>query len=222
MLAQLLRWIGKTYIPDDRIPSSLVLIVTSQRILSLLRGLIRVRSKVFIGRHVTLRGGWRIRFANYVTIEDGCRIDGYSETDVTIGTFSKIGAWSVVSCTSHFSKFGKGLKIGNNSGFGEYCYFGAAGGIDIGSDVIAGQYVSFHSENHNFSAGGQKIREQGVVQAPIKIGNDVWIGAKATFLAGSEIGDHSVVAAGAVVTDRFGPNSLIAGVPARLIRKIGE
>jgi len=221
LIEKVLRLLGKSYTPDARLPSALVLQVVAQRGWWLLRGLVRLRRRVFLGGGVKIRGGGRIAFGRYVTIEPGCRIDGYAEPAVAIGARSKIGSWSVVSSTSHLSKYGKGLRIGANSGFGEYSFFGAAGGIEIGDDVIAGQYVSFHSENHVFADPAAKIRDQGVTSVGIRVGNDVWIGAKATFLDGSEVGDHSVVAAGAVVAGRFGPNSLIGGVPARLIRTIG-
>ena len=75
-----------------------------------------------------------------------------------------------------FSKYGEGITIGNNSAFGKFTEFGAAGGIQIGSDVIAGSYISFHSENHVFQDPSRLIREQGVTSKGILIGNNVWIG----------------------------------------------
>jgi acetyltransferase-like isoleucine patch superfamily enzyme len=118
------------------------------------------------------------------------------------------------------SKYGVGLTIGNNSAFGRFTEFGAAGGIEIGNDVIAGSYISFHSENHNFSDSSLLIREQGVTSKGIKIGNNVWIGAKATFLDGSIIGNNCVVAAGAVVNGVFPNNVIIGGVPAKILKEI--
>lgn len=220
LIERALRLAGKSYRPDPALPTMLVLHMIVQRACWLLRGILRVRRRVFLGGGVTLRGGGRIHLGRYATIEPGCRVDGYAHLPVAIGARSKIGAWSTVSSTSHFSKYGRGLRIGENCGFGEYCYFGAAGGIDIGDDVIAGQYVSFHSENHRFDDLEALIRDQGITSIGIRIGSDVWIGAKATFLDGADVGSHSVVAAGAVVTGRFGPNSIIGGVPARLLRNM--
>jgi acetyltransferase-like isoleucine patch superfamily enzyme len=118
------------------------------------------------------------------------------------------------------SKYGEGISIGNNSAFGRFTEFGAAGGIEIGNDVIAGSYISFHSENHNFNDTSKLIREQGVTSKGIKIGNNVWIGAKVTFLDGSVIGDNCVVASGAVVSGVFPNNTIIGGVPAKIIKNI--
>ncbi len=221
LVERLLRLLGKSYAPDPRLPAGLVANVLAQRGWWLLRGLVRLRRRVFLGGGVALRGRGRIVFGRYVTIEPGCRIDGYADPAVAIGARSKLGAWTTISSTSHLSKYGKGVRIGANCGFGEYGYFGAAGGIEIGDDVIAGQYVSFHSENHVFADPDAKIRDQGVTSVGIRLGSDIWIGARVTFLDGAEVGDHSVVAAGSVVTGKFGPRSLIAGTPARLIRAIG-
>ena len=112
------------------------------------------------------------------------------------------------------------MKIGNNSAVGDFTHFGATGGLEIGNDVIMGSYVSFHSENHNFSDPNRLIREQGVNSKGIKLGNNIWVGAKVTFLDGCEVGDNSIVAAGAVVNGVFPSNSLIGGVPAKIIKQI--
>lgn len=95
--------------------------------------------------------------------------------------------------------------------------FGAAGGIEIGDDVVAGQFIRFHSENHNFNDLSKLIRDQGVTHKGIKIGNNCWIGAGAVFLDGAELGDGCVVGANAVVTKKFPANVIVAGVPATII-----
>ena len=100
--------------------------------------------------------------------------------------------------------------------------FGAAGGIEIGDDVIAGQFIRLHSENHNFNDLTKLIKEQGITHQGIKIGNNCWIGSGAIFLDGSELGDGCVVGANAVVTKKFPSNVVLAGIPARIIRKRGQ
>jgi acetyltransferase-like isoleucine patch superfamily enzyme len=142
-------------------------------------------------------------FGQSVTIDNYCTIDGFSSEKIVLGHCAKIGAFSTLSSTSHFSKYGKGVKMGNNSAMGQFCEIGAAGGIEIGNDVIMGSYISFHSENHIFQDKDRLIREQGVTSKGIKIGNNIWVGAKVAFLDGCVVGDNSVVAAGAVVTGVF-------------------
>ena len=73
-----------------------------------------------------------------------------SREGVKLGDGVRIGDNTVIECTGSLSNIGKGLAIGNRSAFGGNCFFGAAGGISIGDDLIAGQNIRFHSENHIF------------------------------------------------------------------------
>jgi acetyltransferase-like isoleucine patch superfamily enzyme len=94
------------------------------------------------------------------------------------------------------------------------------GPVTIGSHVNLAQGITVTALNHNFEESCKRIDEQGVTTKPVIIGNDIWIGANAVILPGVTIGDHSVVAAGAVVTKDVPPHSLVAGVPAKIIKKI--
>jgi acetyltransferase-like isoleucine patch superfamily enzyme len=211
---------GKSYIVDPKIPNTLIYITLSNRIFMLIRGFLKTGNKVFIGRNTKIYNVANISFGKNVTIDKNCLIDGFSSEKIQFGNCVKIGSYSTLSATSHLSKFGKGLKIGSNSAVGQFTEFGAAGGIDIGNDVIMGSYISFHSENHNFNDNTKLIREQGVTSKGIKIGNNVWVGAKATFLDGCIVGNNSVVAAGAVVNGIYPDNSIIGGIPAKVLKSI--
>ena len=101
---------------------------------------------------------------------------------------------------------------------GTHGFWGCAGGIAIGDNTIFGNYVSLHSENHNFTQRDMLIRLQGVNRKGIKIGKDCWIGAKATILDGTDLGDGCIVAAGSVVRGTIPPYSIIGGVPAKIIK----
>ena len=94
------------------------------------------------------------------------------------------------------------------------------GPLEIGSHVNLAQGITVTALNHNFSDANKRIDEQGVSTSPVTIEDDVWIGANAVILPGVTIGEHSVVAAGAVVTKDVPPHSLVAGVPAKVIKKI--
>ncbi len=211
---------GKNYQVDNRIPSRLLAYSLFFRVILLLRGLIKLRKKVFVGKRVTFLNKKNITFGNNVTIEQDCFIDAYAASKLVFGNNVKIGAFSSISSTSHMSKFGKGFRIGDNSGVGRFTEFGSSGGIEIGRDVIMGSYISFHSENHNFQDLSKPIREQGVTSKGIKIGNNIWVGAKVTFLDGCEISDNTVVAAGAVVKGSFPKNVVIGGIPAKILKHL--
>ena len=94
------------------------------------------------------------------------------------------------------------------------------GPVTIGNHVNLAQGITVTALNHNFSDAEKRIDEQGVNTTPVVIGDDIWIGANAVILPGVTIGSHSVVAAGSVVTKDVPPHSLVAGVPAKIIRQI--
>ena len=93
------------------------------------------------------------------------------------------------------------------------------GPVTIGSHVNLAQHVTVTALNHNFSTSGM-IDTQGVSTAPVTISDDVWIGAGAVILPGVTIGEHVVVAAGSVVTKDIPSHSVVAGVPAKVIKSI--
>ena len=94
------------------------------------------------------------------------------------------------------------------------------GPVTIGSHVNLAQGITVTALNHNFSEPGQRIDEQGITTSPVVIADDVWIGANAVILPGVSIGRHAVVAAGAVVTKDVPAGTLVAGVPARIVKRI--
>lgn len=94
------------------------------------------------------------------------------------------------------------------------------GPVDIGNHVNLAQGITVTALNHNFSDTNKRIDEQGVSTNPVTIEDDVWVGANVVILPGVTIGEHCVVAAGAVVTKDVPPHSLVAGVPAKVIKNI--
>lgn len=182
-----------------------------------------ISNDVFIGKHVKVMEKGKVTIGHKVRLQDGVYIDALSDVlgGVFLGDYVVLGRNTRIECTGGLSHIGRGVWIGNRTTFGNDCLFGAAGGIEIGDDVVAGQFIRFHSENHNYSDLKKLIREQGVSHKGIKIGNNCWIGAGVVFLDGAELGDGCVVGANAVVTKKFLPNSIIAGIPAKMIKSRG-
>ncbi len=181
-----------------------------------------INGKIFIGKNVKVYGKKQLKAGKNCKFHDNVYIDTLSYEGVTLGDLVIIGRNGRVECTGSLEYVGKGVKIGTGSTFGNDCFFGAAGGIEIGNDVVAGQYIRFHSENHNFDDLDKPINEQGVNHKGIKVGNNCWIGSGAVFLDGAELGDGCVVAANAVINKRFDDNSVIGGVPAKILRYRGQ
>ena len=110
------------------------------------------------------------------------------------------------------------LVIGDNVSIHPMCYINAKGGINIGNDVSIAHAVTLLSESHIYSDLNISIKDQGLLFKATEIKSNVWIGAKATILAGVTIGSGSIIAAGAVVTKSFNECSIVGGIPAKLIR----
>ncbi len=115
-----------------------------------------------------------------------------------------------------YTDFGKNIHIGQRVFINACCHFQDHGGIFIGDDCQIGHNVVFATLNHGLDPKDRK----STYPAPIVLGRNVWIGANATILQGVKIGDNAVVAAGAVVTKEVEPNTIVGGIPARVIRHI--
>ena len=96
------------------------------------------------------------------------------------------------------------------------------GPVCIGNHVNLAQGITITALNHNFSDATKRIDEQGIATKPVVIKDDVWIGANAVVLPGVTIGSHAVVAAGAVVTHDVPDNTVVGGVPAKVITTTPE
>ena len=113
---------------------------------------------------------------------------------------------------------GKNIHIGKNVFLNMGCKFQDQGGIYIGDGALIGHNVVLATLNHAMSPS----RRGTMVPAPIRIGKNVWIGSNAAILPGVTIGDGAIVAAGAVVTRDVPENTIVGGVPARVIRHLSE
>jgi acetyltransferase-like isoleucine patch superfamily enzyme len=123
---------------------------------------------------------------------------------------------SVAVFTPLYINYGKNTKIGKNVFINFDCVFLDLGGITIEDNVLIAPKVSLLSEGHPISPN-----ERGsLVPGKIHIKKNAWIGAGATILPGVTIGENAVVAAGAVVAKDVPANTIVGGVPAKIIKSI--
>ncbi|WP_132055684.1 sugar O-acetyltransferase [Pseudocnuella soli] len=123
---------------------------------------------------------------------------------------------SVAVFTPLYINYGKNTKIGKNVFINFDCVFLDLGGITIEDGVLIAPKVSLLSEGHPVSPNDR----QSIVPGHIHIKENAWIGAGATILPGVTIGENSVVAAGAVVSKDVPANTIVGGVPAKIIKTI--
>ncbi|CAM5233602.1 Sugar O-acetyltransferase OS=Streptomyces tendae OX=1932 GN=GUR47_24365 PE=4 SV=1 [Streptomyces tendae] len=116
-----------------------------------------------------------------------------------------------------YSDHGVNIRVGRNVFVNQGCRFNDIGGIEIADDVMLGPNVSLITSGHPLDPAR---RRTGITSAPIRVERNVWIGASAMILQGVTIGADAVVAAGAVVTRDVPARSVVAGVPATVIKKI--
>jgi acetyltransferase-like isoleucine patch superfamily enzyme len=115
-----------------------------------------------------------------------------------------------------YTDFGRNITVGKNVFINSDCKFQDQGGIFIDDGALIGHGVVLATLNHDLDPG----KRQQLYPAPIRIGKNVWIGANATILQGVTIGDGAVVAAGAVVHRDVPANTVVGGVPAKVIKTI--
>ena len=107
------------------------------------------------------------------------------------------------------------IEIGDDVSFAAYVHIWGGGGVVIGSRVMVGTHTSITSLTHDH---GVDPMFNTVVAKPVAIEDDVWIGSNCTIMPGVTIGRGAVIGAGSVVTHDVKPMSIVAGVPARLIK----
>ena len=173
-----------------------------------------------LGRSVRLLyPGW-LQVGNDVTIDDFSYLHCLAKEGVIIGDRTSLGrnTWIHNGCTLGQDLHGY-FHIGHDSFIGCHAVIGSSGGVRIGNHVQIGPNLLISSENHVFGAVNHRIDEQGVDRLEVEIQDDCWVGSNVTLLAGVTVATGSVIAAGAVVTKSLPPNSVIAGIPAKVIKR---
>ena len=151
--------------------------------------------QMYVGRAVTVSvsGGGSLEAGEGLDLSDRCVLN-VKHGRLMIGSNAFIGIGSIVTCRQS---------------------------ITIGDYALIAEYVTIRDQDHRYG-GPEVTAKNGFETAPIVIGNNVWIGAKATITKGVTIGDNAVVAAGAVVTTDVPAGSIVGGVPAKVIGQTGN
>lgn len=150
--------------------------------------------------------------AKYISIDDNSFFDKHLY----------LTAWDSYQSKESSQSFSPSITIGSNCHFGSFNHITAINSIIIGNNLLTGKNVSITDNSH----GSTELKDLSVEpvlrplssKGPVKIGNNVWIGDKATILPNVKIGDGAVIGANAVVTKDIPPYAVAVGNPARIIK----
>ena len=173
-----------------------------------------------IMNQVQTRPRWFIRLlaplyqhrGRHSVIHGSARMDTPPYRKFSLGDYSVIESFACINNAVGDVIIGDHTRIGLHNTI--------IGPVTIGHHVNLAQGITVTALNHNFDDPKKRIDEQGISTKPVVIEDDIWIGANAVILPGVTIGHHTVVAAGAIVTKDVPPHSLVAGVPAKIIKQL--
>ena len=155
-----------------------------------------------------------------VTMKLSVELNNSTDSDEVRRILGKIIGQKVDETTTLFipfrTNFGRFIRIGRNVFINHGCSFLDLGGITIEDDVLIGPNVQLITENHPVKPSERKALDLKA----ILIKKNVWLGAGTIILPGVTVGENSVVAAGAVVTKDVPDNTVVAGIPAKIIKNI--
>ena len=169
--------------------------------------------------------GVRLRFANHIHLGHRVYLDENvylhaCPDGIDIGSNSLVMHGSILHVYNFRNLPHSFIRIGKDCLIGEYSVIRGQGGVQIGDRVFTSPFTQIIAVNHVFADGSRPIIEQGITAEGIVIEDDVWLGAGAIVTDGVHIGRGAVVAAGAVVTGDVEAHTVVAGVPAKPIKKI--
>lgn len=175
---------------------------------------------------VAIEKGVRIRFADNVHLARGVYLDEgvylhACPNGIHLGENTLVMHHAELHVYNFREMPNAGIWMGRDGLIGEFCVIRGGGGVHIGDRVYLSPMVHIYPSNHVFDDPEVPFIEQGITCQGVTIEDDCWIGAMVVILDGVTIGRGSVVAAGAVVTRSVPARSVVAGVPARIIRSVG-
>jgi acetyltransferase-like isoleucine patch superfamily enzyme len=138
------------------------------------------------------------------------------------GELIELGDGCEIDHGAILATYGGHIRLGRRCSVNAYSVLLGHGGLDVGDFVRIAPHAVIAAMNHVFADSDRPIAEQGLRREGIRIEDDVWVGAHATILDGCTIGRGAVVGAGAVVTRNVPPMSVVAGVPAAVVKRRGE
>ena len=153
----------------------------------------------------------RARFGAGCDIRSGMKLLILGAGSVRVGSKVVIDRDATIECRGS-------LDVGSRTVFGHQVTLGVRESVIIGCDCLIAEMVSIRDHDHGFHDAAMPMREQEPLAGSVVIGDDVWIGSKATITRGVHIGQGAIVGANSVVTHDVAAGTIVGGNPARVIR----
>ncbi len=173
---------------------------------------------------------WIKNYIGYVgkhsTIAKPCTLQGCGQSYISIGDYTIIQSHGILGCWEKYGnqRFLPSITIGNHCNIGEYSHITACNKIILGDGLLTGRYVYIGDNSHGGLSAEEAlippVERELQSKGEIVVGKNVWIGDKATILAGVSIGDNVIIAANSVVNKNVPSNCIVAGAPATIVKTI--
>jgi acetyltransferase-like isoleucine patch superfamily enzyme len=160
----------------------------------------------------------KLRYGRRLQTEGLCFVCPRVKLEIGRGATLRIGRWAWIGHGCKLRVHEGEVSIGAKTVIGQECTVSAFQHVAIGRECIIADRVMLIDFDHGVTEVERPIRLQGIYKRDVTVGHNVWIGYGACILRGVTVGDNSIVGTSAVVTNSFPENSVVGGVPARLIR----
>jgi acetyltransferase-like isoleucine patch superfamily enzyme len=177
-------------------------------------GMLRLSYARLLARYAWLRARYRGRLRT----EGVCFICPGVKLEIGRGAVLRVGRWAWIGHGCKVRVHEGEVSIGAKTVIGQECTISAYQHISIGRECILADRVMLIDFDHGVVEVERPIRVQGIYKRDVRVGHNVWMGYGACVLRGVQIGENSIVGTSAVVTKSAPANSVLAGVPARVIR----
>jgi acetyltransferase-like isoleucine patch superfamily enzyme len=172
------------------------------------------RYGLLLARYLMLKA----RYGGRLQTDGVCFICPRVKLEIGRGATLRIGRWAWVGHGTKIRVHEGEVEIGAKTVIGQECTISAFQRVSIGRECILADRVMLIDFDHGVTEVERPIRLQGIYKRDVHVGHNVWMGYGACILRGTTIGENCIVGTSAVVTRDFAPNSVIGGVPARVIR----
>jgi acetyltransferase-like isoleucine patch superfamily enzyme len=160
----------------------------------------------------------KLRFGSRLQTDGLCFICPNVKLEIGPNATLRIGRWAWIGHGCKIRVHEGEVSIGAKTVIGQECTVSAFQHVSIGRECIVADRVMLIDFDHGAAEVERPIRLQGIYKRDVNVGHNVWIGYGACILRGVTVGDNSIVGTSSVLTSSFEANSVIGGVPGRVLR----